>query len=174
MTYRAPVYNDLAFTSGQVVAADDNLSSCSTIANGQLPATATNDNASAGKVGEYVSSQVVFASGVSCTNNAIGNVTSISLTAGDWDVGANIVINNTGTNVTNGQGFISSVGPTSAPDTSLRALSPLGVTIQQFAMPVVTQRFSLSSTTTIYLNQFTQFGAGTTIACGILWARRVR
>jgi hypothetical protein len=53
---------------------------------GQIPGTATNDDAAAGKLGEIISSNIVVGSAVSLTTNTPANITSLSLTAGDWDV----------------------------------------------------------------------------------------
>jgi hypothetical protein len=48
--------------------------------------TTTNDDAAAGHIGEYVSSMVPGGTGPALTSGAASNITSISLTAGDWDV----------------------------------------------------------------------------------------
>src|ERR1700744_413847 len=56
----------------------------SATAAGQIRGTATNDNASAGNVGEYVVSNNTTAQ--SLASGTPLNVTSISLTPGDWDV----------------------------------------------------------------------------------------
>ena len=53
---------------------------------GQIVGTATNDSATAGNVGEYVSSAVTPAYPITLTSTQYADVTSISLTAGDWDV----------------------------------------------------------------------------------------
>src|ERR1019366_4169569 len=50
---------------------------------GQIVGTATNDNATAGNVGEHIQA---VASNVVATDATFVNITSISLTAGDWDV----------------------------------------------------------------------------------------
>jgi hypothetical protein len=55
---------------------------------GQLPGPATNDNVSAGNVGEFVAGQLLRASATSLTTETPKTITSISLTAGDWDVSA--------------------------------------------------------------------------------------
>ena len=52
---------------------------------GHLPGTQTNDNALAGQVGEYIVSTIA-SPGVSLTNASNANITSISLSPGDWDV----------------------------------------------------------------------------------------
>lgn len=56
--------------------------------NGQRTGTATSDNADAGNVGEYVSSLMAAGSAVALTTATPASMTSISLTAGDWDVDA--------------------------------------------------------------------------------------
>ena len=53
---------------------------------GAILGTTTNDNAAVGYIGEYVESNISSSSAVSFTTNVSKNITSISLTAGDWDV----------------------------------------------------------------------------------------
>jgi hypothetical protein len=53
-----------------------------------IKGTATNDSAQAGSVGEFINNT---ATGVSMTSTIVANVTSISLTAGDWDVWGSLV-----------------------------------------------------------------------------------
>jgi len=53
---------------------------------GQLPGTTTNDNASAGNVGEYTSSIVLSGSAVSLSSGVAKDITTLTLSAGDWDV----------------------------------------------------------------------------------------
>ena len=48
--------------------------------------TTTNDSAAAGTVGEEIVSTVIVGSAVSLTTATAATVTSIALTAGDWDV----------------------------------------------------------------------------------------
>src|SRR4029077_4886616 len=52
----------------------------------QLLGTATNDNATAGNVGEYIESVIPAGAAIAITSATNTNLTSISLTAGDWDV----------------------------------------------------------------------------------------
>lgn len=135
-----------------------------------LLGSSTNDSASAGYVGEYISSQVVYASAVSLTTATQKNVTSISLTAGDWDVSGQV-------------GFVASVAfqavsaginTTSAtlPDFSLYSNTNSASTT--YSAAIVTQRISLSSTTTVYLVAEASFTTGTCTACGFIGARRLR
>ena len=150
--------NNVAFTS------------YATAAVGQLAATATNDNATAGNIGEFVSSTVLFASAISMTTAIPTNITSISLTAGDWDVWGNIGISHTGT-VAASNMWISSVSAT-VPDSAFH--SGLTGNVSGIILPVQQLRFSLTTTTTIYLSASTSFSTGTAVGFGGIYARRAR
>jgi len=144
-----------------------------TAAVGQLPGTTTNDSAAAGKVGEFITSNIALASAVSITTATERNITSISLTAGDWDVWGNGFLSQ---NVGCTQGFVW-ISSTSAtlPDTSLISGVGEGTNVLVsigLDCPVV--RMSLSGTTTIYLSCRTDFASGTSTGCGTISARRVR
>lgn len=181
-TASTTIASSAALASGLVVVGGGAGVCPSTIANGQLPATATNDNASAGKVGEYVSSTVASGSAVSLTTNTQANVTSISLTAGDWDVsGIAQFTGNTSTTVSSQECSISTTSATldytggkgnaitgnPSPYNQIAASSAIGCVIP----PV---RVSLSGTTTHYLVARSIFAASTSAVYGVLRARRVR
>lgn len=136
--------------------------------------TTTNDNANAGSVGEVISSTIASGSAVGLTNAAPANVTSISLTAGDWDVHGNVAFNIGATTTTS---FVSgAISTTSATiDFSKSFLTPApatGNTIAAGACP--TQRISLASTTTVFLVTQCNFGTSTLSAYGTIYARRRR
>jgi len=134
--------------------------------------TAAGDNAGAGFVGQFVTSVISSGSAISLTNNTIANVTSISLTAGDWDVWGNVTyLGNTGT-VTYFDGWVSSTSA-SQPDASLFAQIGYSSTGNNNGMCVPQIRFNLGSTTTIYLSVVAGFNMALT-ACGGIYARRVR
>jgi hypothetical protein len=135
---------------------------------GQIPGTTTNDNASAGNVGELIESSVT---GVSITSTVQTNVTSISLTAGDWDVWANIGISGTSTSVIRGTITTTSATIGSGPNGGAFLLFA-GDQVGGF-MPIGQKRLSLSATTTVYLVTQTT-GTGTLTANGYLGARRRR
>lgn len=139
--------------------------------------TTTNDNAAAGSVGQFVSSVISSASAVSLTTLTAANVTSISLTAGDWDITGNITfILGTGTSVNEVDAWSSSTSAT-APDVSLiNILSfPAGSVISDsIGLSIPSIRVSISSTTTIYLSCITIFAVSTLKACGGIYARRRR
>ena len=137
-----------------------------------IQGTGTNNNASAGFVGEFVSSSIPVASAVSLTTGTPANVTSISLTAGDWDVHGNVFISGAASNIARSQAWVSLTSAT-APDLSLRSLddTPSGSSLCGLVTPFF--RVSISSTTTVYLSCQGNFSA-TATACGNIYARRVR
>ncbi len=137
--------------------------------------TASNNNAAAGYVGETVQSLVAVGSAVSLTTATATNVTSISLTAGDWDVSGNCNFTNGSTTLTASVCGISSTSATLPTDGS-EAYSGLQTTttstINSITMP--RKRISIASTTTVYLVGKTTFSAGTSAEFGGITARRVR
>lgn len=135
--------------------------------------TTTNNNAGSGYVGEFVSSTVLQASSVSLSDNTATDLTSISLTAGDWDVWGRVVIINT----TYGTTFAGWVSSTSAsiPNLSLQTTEVVAASVMSgFTASIVPSRFSLSSTTTIYVTGYVRFTTGSSSMCGGIFARRVR
>ena len=139
--------------------------------------TATNDNAAAGYVGEYTSAAVAAGSAVALTTATTANVTSISLTAGDWDVSGIVQYTPTGTtSVTQlTQGSSSTTATLGAQGTFSKfvtAANVLGAVDPAWNLPVT--RLSLASTTTIYLVANATFTVSTLTAYGIISARRVR
>lgn len=146
---------------------------------GQFPGTATNDDAAAGNVGEYISSEIANASAVALTNNVAANVTSISLTAGDWDVWGNIYLKQTGASaqITLAEGYITttSAARATAPNAGAYFFDQQSKTAgSEMAFPVGRKRLSLSGTTTVYLGILSLFNTSTIGAFGFLGARRVR
>lgn len=140
--------------------------------------TPTNNSTVAGFVGEFVSSVIAAGSAISILNNTATNLTSISLTAGDWNVWGNITMlpANT-TSVNNTSAWISSTSATT-PDASLINTSAYAPTVFGIGgnagnlAPI--QRFSLASTTTVYITGFSTFTVSTMTMCGGIYARRVR
>ncbi len=142
--------------------------------------TITNDSAAAGNVGEYVHSEVVSGSAVALVTATPKTVTSISLTAGDWDVDGVIVV--TGA-ATTSLGFF--IGSLSLVDNNLGTNGESGLFETWYNNEVFfattdvsqvtgTRRFSLAVTTTVYLVALVSFGVSTCSAYGQVRARRVR
>lgn len=146
--------------------------------NGHQNGTATNDSGAAGEIGEYVTSTVLVGSAVSLTASTAANVTSISLTAGDWDVWGNVSFNPAGTTtITALIAWISTTSaalptiPNNGAYTSLQLSWPTGTTQ---TIPSGSTRLSLSGTTTVYLSTYSVFATSTMGAYGYIGARRRR
>lgn len=137
--------------------------------------TTTNDNAAAGQIGEFVSSTIPFASGVSITTNMPTNLTSISLTAGDWDVFGNINFVCGGNFITEVDCWISTASATT-PDQSLRTLlvNNSGIVGSTLGLIAPFFRLSIASTTTVYITGICIFGSSSTSMNGGIYARRMR
>lgn len=154
-----------------------------TVSAGQYPGEPTTGSATAGNVGEFVSSVIPASSAVSLTTSTTTNVTSISLTAGDWDVWGNVGYVPAAT--TNTTTYISAINTTSAtlpgttqPDKQhFTAYPNAGQVIASgnhvFSTTIQT-RLSLSSTTTVFLIGRSDFTVSTQTAYGYIMARRRR
>lgn len=155
------------------------LTTSPTITTPNIVGTATNNDAAAGSVGEYISASGTLSS---VTSTVASNMCSISLTAGDWDVSwlVESVANNATTNLVSITGSVS---------TSSAAHS---FTIGDFAnlyygaagtvpgsgnaliVPGIPKRLSLASTTTVYCVGSSSFSVSTNQMSGFIRARRVR
>jgi hypothetical protein len=145
--------------------------------------TATNDDAAAGYIGEVLTALLSYASRVTVTSAAAKTVTSLSLTAGDWEVDG-IVFYNCGSSETI-QLIASCVSQTNNTfDNTLTTSGNRGVykddirdgvyfDSNDFHTQPISLRVSLSSTTTIYLIALS-YHSGTMSAHGGLFARRMR
>lgn len=134
--------------------------------------TTTNNNANAGSVGEFVTAT---GTAVSLTTSTQANITSVSLTAGDWDVYGNVVYTPAGSTVlSQAAASVSSTSATlmASPNQTLSNYNTAAGTGQTQAAPSV--RFSLASTTTVFLVGFAIFSTSTLTATGIIQARRRR
>lgn len=138
---------------------------------GGIVGTTTNDDVAAGKVGEYIESNIAFA-GNAITSGVTTNLTSISLSAGDWDVYGCVGIS-PATSVSFIQGSISQTSATFANVSRCLYLDIPGVISSSLSLPVPFQRLSLSTTTTIYLVVKGSF-VGASTMFGTISARRAR
>lgn len=168
-------YTVANITGSNGVAVTNGAGTIALAATSSIPGTTTNDNATAGNVGEYVESKVASGSAVSLTTATSTNITSISLTAGDWDVTGNINYIGASATIT---GKISGISSTSAtlPTDGTEVYSGVNVTLlnNTDGTTLATKRISISGTTTVYLVGQTTFSAGTVTAFGYISARRVR
>jgi hypothetical protein len=132
-------------------------------------------DAGAGNVGEIVTSLAAIGSLLSLTTNTAGNITSISLTAGDWDVEGNANFTETTATAsarTAGINTVSATLPTDGTECNCGVQSTLTSEKNSIALP--RKRISLAGTTTVYLVAFATFSAGTVGVYGAITARRVR
>jgi hypothetical protein len=143
--------------------------------NGIVTGTNTSDDASAGKVGEYVSATWTDQNGGA--TSVYHDAASISLTAGDWDIAMQTMVN---TAATSGVTFIITQVSTTSGNSGAGGLEginrmnfyPNGST--QGSLTIARLRESISSTTTYYAKNFATFSGTTPQFSGILSARRVR
>lgn len=140
--------------------------------------TTTNDSAAAGSVGETIESTVLVGAAVSMTSPNAANVTSISLTAGDWDVWGNVATSaNALTTTTLLAAWISTTSatvptiPNSGAYTQYQSAVPAGGAI---VVSAGSRRLSLSGTTTVYLSALAVFATNTLSTYGYIGARRRR
>lgn len=146
---------------------------------GQLPGIATNTAATAGNIGELISSTIVTGSAVSLTNGVAANMTSISLTTGDWDVVCDTYYNVTGT--TNPQYLISSISTSTGSLNQTAGFfggwanastTPTLTTTVPFNTKAGPAQQLLSGTTTVFCVVQAGFTTSTVGVWGILRARR--
>jgi hypothetical protein len=141
-----------------------------------LRGTTTNDSAATGMVGEYVTSLAGFSSAP--TSGEFGDLTSISLTAGDWNVtfscaiyanGATVTRYDLGISVTAGNFNTGLVEGDTQSTNNITLTSTAEVTNS-----IPERRFSLSGTTTVYAKMYAIYSVATPQFKGRLSARRIR
>lgn len=135
---------------------------------GQIPGTPLAALAGLGIVGEYVSSQIASGSAVALTTTVAADITSISLTPGDWDIWGTIATNAA---VTSATGWISAASTTDPGAPNAGAYAAWGA--QTLTAPIGRMALAVSVTTTIRLSIKAVFG-GSVSAFGFIGARRAR
>lgn len=141
--------------------------------------TATNDNAAAGSVGELLEATLVSGSATSLVSATAKDITTVSLTAGDWDVSAIAYFQPTAT--TSMTAWTSSISATTntldtTPGRWGQWAGPAQVDANAIAKSQAAgpYRISLASTTTLRLVAFSVFTASTLTCYGYIRARRIR
>lgn len=140
---------------------------------GGIIGTTAANNASAGTVGEVISSVIAVGSSVSLSSGSAHDLTSISLTAGDWDVFGNV-------SFTIGGSCSIIVGWTSTSSATLPAVGLYngiggpGLVASGIGLAVPYARYNFSSTTPVFISAFSNFTTSTVTVCGQIYARRVR
>ena len=164
-----------SFTAGQPSAADISGLSALAVSGGSsdLSCTTTNDSAAAGKLGEIVTSNIAIGSAVALTTTVAANVTSISLTAGDWDVFGWVGTNPAGSTTTSSANVGISTTTANVGNFPVHTLVSNSAGVAA-GLPIATQRISVASTTTVYLVAQFSFATSTLGAYGYITARRAR
>jgi hypothetical protein len=141
--------------------------------------TNTNDSAAAGFVGEVIESVAGFTNAP--TSGQYGDLTSISLTAGDWSVSVyGTWAINTATVPAGNDSDVGVSTTTGNSSTGLVAGDTVGIdflvasTRTQVNISIPPKRFSLSATTTVYLKYRSNYSAGVPQCAGRITATRRR
>ena len=141
--------------------------------------TIAGGNAAAGTIGEFINNSVAIGSAIALTSGVPANVTSIALTAGDWDVWGLVATNPT-TTTTQSQ-VIGSINTASATNggitgvgSSITAYSSPSVANEANFINVAPCRINVTVTTTVFLVADCVFAVSTLGAYGSISARRVR
>lgn len=148
-----------------------------------IPGTTTNDNAVAGNIGQIISSTIPESSGIAIGSGGQANITSISLTAGDWDVtGIAIILAPNTATVLPWYGVAISTTSNSVPALTTGTPSSIQVMLNvagnlmpRISTPVGPLRISLAATTTVYLvGELATWSGGNVTFYGTIMARRIR
>lgn len=141
--------------------------------------TTTNDNTSAGNVGEFVSASDLTDPAFPATGT-YGDLASISLTAGDWDVsivgranqnGATWTLVEIGISTTSGN---SGTGLNTGDNDIAESWASSSTTPTRSSLAIPAYRMSVSSTTIVYYKIKANYSAGGPVISGRISARRVR
>lgn len=141
-----------------------------------LPALGVVDgsNAAAGHIGEYISATV--STSTALTSNVNTNLTTISLTAGDWDVyGQAYFQASSGAGADDLRVWINTVSATQptgyAGGLAIESTSSGGLVNSLVTSPL---RLNITAATTVYLGVNANYGSGTMNVQGLIRARRMR
>lgn len=149
------------------------------LSKGQYPGETTTGSATAGNIGEYVESVIASASKVALVTATPKTITSISLTAGDWDVDLMGYILPAATTATT-LATASIATTTNILDTtpgkfqSFQLTSGTFIAGNEIGLAIPPYRLSLSGTTTVFFVARSDFTTSTSAAYGIIRARRLR
>jgi hypothetical protein len=133
-----------------------------TLAAGKHGVTDGSDSA-VGDIGEYLSAS---AAGVGLANNALTNVVALTLTAGDWDVSANVTFHLSSAASSHYGAGIDSLSQ------EIFATIPTGTATWRLAAAPV--RRNVTASTVVHAVAIATFTAGGVAADGFIQARRVR
>jgi hypothetical protein len=168
------------FTSGyptmntQLNMNSQNVVGCATVGAATYTYTAgikgltTGTASAAGNLGEIIQNNA----SLTVTTATLTNVTSISLTAGNWRISGNIyLINGTGAFVSAIQGGLNTTSAT-LPTSVFQQMNFSGTSLTTYGSPTPLLLLSVSATTTVYLVVKATFAFGTTTCQGNIVAQR--
>lgn len=143
-----------------------------------IKGTTTNNSAGAGNVGEYIESVISVAVNAGTTATWT-NLTSISLTAGDWQVTGVTAYDANGATITPGTGnnemAVSVNSGTTTTDQIVGSNQlPLNTALNDRGQSIPSYRLSLAATTTVYLKMKMTYTVATPQQTGRLSAWRMR
>lgn len=141
--------------------------------------TVTNDPTPAGKIGERLYGQLAKASATALVTATPKTITSVALTAGDWDVSGSVTfIPVNTTTVSDLIVSISLVDNTDGAPDSVGGYANVGVPYTSTGLDntvsIIPTRISVAATTTVYLVANASFAVSTATAYGTIRARRMR
>jgi hypothetical protein len=144
-----------------------------------LMGTTTNNNAAAGQIGEFISATVLVGAAINAPTGVAFDLTTISLTAGDWDVQGQVSTTvNATTHVTAMSVWTNTVSATvpATPMGSQHGIVGINATVtpDPMVLPTGRMRLSLAATTTVYLSAKLTLTGGTLTCYGFIGARRRR
>lgn len=127
-------------------------------------------------IGAYISNTVLIGSAVSLTSGTPANVTSITLTPGDWDVTGTVAYSSgSTTNITVCIGWTSLVSATSPTQPNNGGICGWTGNAPVSAGPTLSvgsQRIVVTRPTTVFLSTVTNFNTSTLATYGFIGARR--
>jgi len=174
----------MTVTTNPAITGVQTLNNSPTIVAPNIVGTTTNDAAAAGSVGQLLQGTLVEPGApVSLTTSTAADITSISLTPGDWEVTGVIGFNGSSTTtveqLTGGISQTSATLPASYNSSARLSFNtgsqPFGAAAgDSTALALAPLRVSLASTTTLYLVAKANFAVASCAAFGRISARRMR
>lgn len=134
-------------------------------------------DAPAGHVGEFISASVQAPDYIAATNGVPLDITTISLTAGDWDVQGQVATESPSSgHVQHMEVWTSTVSMT-RPTVLVGGFHEVGgintTGVEEIVLPTGKMRLVLTAPATVYLSTLVDF-SGTCTALGYIGARRIR
>lgn len=145
---------------------------------GQIPGVVTNDSASAGNIGEYLSTALASSAAIVVANNSATTVTALPLAAGDYDVWGQMIARSGALTVVTL--LTAGINSTAAqPGLTSGGIAQIGLGagltgIGDTTVNVGPQRLSLAAAGTAFMMATMLFSVSTASVFGILQARRRR